>query len=176
MQAARGATLTKAGRLRALVFGVWLFALALDVSTKILVVERLEHREPIRLLGGAVNLVVSRNSGAAFSFAQGATLLFTAIAVGVIVVIIRSLSRLGSTGWAITLGLLAGGAMGNLVDRLARAPGVGRGAVVDFISVPHFASFNIADSAITVGALFAVLLSLRGIELDGTRRGARQAE
>ena len=144
--------------------------LALDVLTKLLVVDRLEHDEPVRLLGGAVTLEVSRNSGAAFSFAQGATLIFTAIAVGVIVVIVRSMSRLRSAGWAVTLGLLVGGATGNLIDRLLRAPGVGRGAVVDFISVPHFASFNVADSAITVGAVLAVLLSVRGVELDGTRR------
>jgi len=159
---------------------VALATVLLDLGTKVLVVEQLEGQAPIDLLGGAVTLTVSRNSGAAFSFAQGATLLFTAIAAGVIVVIARTMSRLRSTAWAVTLGLLAGGATGNLIDRLLRAPGVGRGAVVDFISVPHFASFNIADSAITIGAALAVLLSLRGIELDGTRRerhrGGQQAE
>ena len=150
---------------------VALVTLVLDVVTKVLVVDGLEGAAPVRLLGGAVKLEVSRNSGAAFSFAQGATILFTGIAVGVIVVIVRSMSRLRSTGWAVTLGLLLGGATGNLTDRVLRAPGVGRGAVVDFISVPHFASFNVADSAITVGALVAVLLSVKGIELDGSHRG-----
>lgn len=134
-------------------------------------VARLEGQTPVRLPGGVATFVVSRNSGAAFSFAEGGTVVFTAIAAVVIVVIVRSMSRLRSTGWAVTLGLLLGGATGNLVDRLLRAPGVGRGAVVDFISVPHFASFNVADSAITVGAGLAVLLSLRGVELDGRRRG-----
>ena len=167
MQAARGATLTKP---RLLLVLLALNTVVLDAATKTLVVERLEHREPIRLLGGLVTLVASRNSGAAFSFAQGATVLFTLIAVGVVVVIVRTLPRLRSHGWAVTLGLLLGGAIGNLVDRLTRAPGVGRGAVVDFIHVPHFATFNVADSAITIGAVIAVLLSLRGIEIDGSHR------
>lgn len=143
-----------------------------DVATKLLVVAHLEGKQPIEVLGGIVTFTVSRNSGAAFSFAEGATVVFTLIAVTVVVVIARTLPRLRSNAWAVTLGLLVGGATGNLVDRLLRAPGVGRGAVVDFISVPHFASFNIADSAITVGAALAVLLSLRGIEVDGTRRTA----
>jgi signal peptidase II len=130
----------------------------------------------VDVLGGLVTFTVSRNSGAAFSFAQGATVIFTVIALAVAVVIVRSMSRLRSLGWALTLGLLLGGALGNLTDRLFRAPGLGRGAVVDFISVPHFASFNLADSAITVGAALAVLLSLRGIELDGSRRDSGTAE
>jgi signal peptidase II len=90
--------------------------------------------------------------------------------VGVAAYIVRTLPRLRSLGWTVTLGLLLGGALGNLVDRLARAPGFARGAVVDFIHLPHFATFNVADSAITVGALLAVLLSLRGIEVDGAQR------
>ena len=155
---------------------VALLTVALDVATKLLVVARLEGRNPVEVLGGLVTFVVSRNSGAAFSFAEGATVLFTLIAVGVVVVIVRTLPRLRSMAWAVTLGLLVGGATGNLIDRLLRAPGVGRGAVVDFISVPHFASFNAADSAITVGAALAVLLSLRGIEVDGTHRDSSTAE
>lgn len=133
---------------------------------------QLEGRAPIDILGGAVTFSVSRNSGAAFSFAQGATIIFTTVAVGVAAYIVRTMPRLRSLGWAVCLGLLLGGALGNLIDRLARAPGIGRGAVVDFIYVPHFATFNVADSAITVGAILAVLLSLRGIEVDGTKRTA----
>lgn len=171
MQAARGTALTKS---RSLLVGLALLTIALDAATKALVVARLEHREHIRVLGGLVTFEVSRNSGAAFSFAQGATALFTLIAVGVVVVIVRALPRLQSRGWAVTLGLLLGGAIGNLIDRITRAPGVGRGAVVDFIHLPHFATFNVADSAITTGAVLAVLLSLRGIEIDGSHRGPRQ--
>ena len=69
---------------------------------------------------------------------------------------------------------MLGGALGNLTDRLLRSPGIGRGAVVDFLHLQHFATFNVADSAITVGAAVAVLLSLRGIEVDGTHRVAEQ--
>lgn len=167
VQAARGTALT---RPRLLLVLLALLTVALDAATKVLVVARLEHREPVEVLGGLVTFDVSRNSGAAFSFAQGATVVFTVIAAVVVVVIIRTLPRLRSRGWAVTLGLLLGGALGNLIDRLLRAPGVGRGAVVDFISLPHFATFNVADSAITVGAVLAVLLSLRGIEVDGSHR------
>jgi signal peptidase II len=124
------------------------------------------------LLGGALLLNVSRNSGAAFSFAQGATVVFTAVAVAVIVVIVRTARRLDSAAWAIALGLLLGGATGNLADRLFRAPGPGRGAVVDFIDFRVWPVFNLADSAIVVGGLLAVVLSTRGIELDGTRKVA----
>lgn len=173
MQAARGTALTKP---RILLLLVALLTIALDVATKLLVVADLEGKTPIRILGGAVTLAVSRNSGAAFSFAQGATVIFTLVAVAVAVTIVRTLPKLRSAGWAVTLGLLLGGAVGNLLDRLLRAPGVGRGAVVDFISVPHFATFNVADSAITVGAALAVLLSLRGIEVDGTHRSQGTAE
>jgi signal peptidase II len=179
VQAARGAALTRLLTLtypRVLVVLVGALTVLLDAATKVLVVEELEGQRTIELPGGVATLVVSRNSGAAFSFAQGATVLFTAIAVGVIVVIVRSLPKLKSAGWAVTLGMLVGGATGNLIDRLVRAPGVGRGAVVDFISVPHFASFNVADSGITIGAAVAVLLSVRGVELDGSRRAAAQAE
>jgi signal peptidase II len=144
--------------------------LLLDGLTKYLVVEHLEHREPIRLLGGALLLAVSRNSGAAFSFAQGATVIFTAVAVTVIVVIVRTARQLGSAGWAVCLGLLLGGATGNLVDRIFRAPGPGRGAVVDFIDFRVWPVFNLADSAIVCGGLLAVLLTMRGIELDGSRK------
>jgi signal peptidase II len=149
---------------------VALLVLGLDALTKYLVVAHLEHRDPIRLLGGALLLAVSRNSGAAFSFAQGATVVFTAVAVAVIVVIVRTARRLGSSGWAVSLGLLLGGATGNLVDRVFRAPGPGRGAVVDFIDFRVWPVFNLADSAIVCGGLLAVLLSMRGIEIDGSRK------
>ncbi|MGZ6825860.1 MAG: signal peptidase II [Mycobacteriales bacterium] len=173
MQAARGAALTKP---RALLLGVALLTIALDLVTKLLVVARLEGHAPVRVLGDVLKLEVSRNSGAAFSFATGATFVFSAVAVAVAVYIVRTMPRLRSTGWAVTLGLLLGGALGNLLDRLTRSPGFGRGAVVDFIEVRWFATFNVADSAITVGAALAVLLSLRGIEVDGTRRAADTAE
>ena len=143
--------------------------LALDLLTKVLVVARLEGREPVSLLGGRLLLRVSRNPGAAFSFAEGATLVFTAVAVVVIAVILRTARTLRSGVWALALGLLLGGAAGNLVDRLFRAPGFARGAVVDFLDLGWWPSFNAADSAIVCGGLLAVVLSLRGVDRD--RRG-----
>jgi len=159
-------------RLPALLAVVAVLVLACDVLTKVLVVNELEGRRTIELLGGQLLLRVSRNPGAAFSFAEGATLLFTAVAVAVIVVIVRTARRLGSTAWALSLGLLLGGATGNLVDRLLRSPGPGRGAVVDFIDFQVWPSFNLADSAIVCGGLLAVLLSVRGVDFDGRRRTA----
>lgn len=151
---------------------VAVLVLTLDVVTKVVVVAELEGRRTLELLGGQLLIRVTRNSGAAFSFAEGYTILFTAIAVAVIVVIVRIARRLSSGGWAISLGLLLGGATGNLLDRLLRNPGPGRGAVVDFLDFQVWPSFNVADSAIVVGGLLAVLLSFRGVEVDGTRRTA----
>ncbi len=102
------------------------------------------------------------------------TIVFTAIAVGVIVFILRTARRLRSLPWAITLGLLLGGATGNLADRLFRAPGPLRGDVVDWIELPHWPVFNLADSAIVCGGVLAVLLAVLGLRMDGTvDRGSR---
>jgi signal peptidase II len=158
-------------RRRALLAAVALSVLALDLVTKLVVVAELEGKREIELLGGELYLSVSRNTGAAFSFAQGATLLFTTVAVVVVVAILRISGRVRSTGWAVSLGLLLGGATGNLVDRLFRSPGPGRGGVVDWIALGWFPSFNIADSGIVVGGMLAVLLSFRGVDVDGGRAG-----
>jgi signal peptidase II len=143
-----------------------LLGLAADQVTKVLVAARLEGGPPVRVLGDGVTFDVSRNPGAAFSFAPAATLLFTLIAFGVAVVIVRTASTLRSNAWGIALGLILAGSVGNLIDRLLRTPGIGRGAVVDFIDVRHFATFNVADSCITIGALVAVLLSWRRIPMS----------
>ena len=153
--------------------GTALLGIALDQATKALVVATVEGRPPIRLLGQVLTINVSRNSGAAFSFAPAQTVLFTGVAVVVAVLIVTKAPRLRSAGWAAALGLLLAGAVGNLCDRLARAPGIGRGAVVDFIDLQHFATFNVADSCLTCGAVLAVWLSLRGIPMtdQSTDRG-----
>ena len=158
-----------------MVIGVALFVLALDVVTKIVVVHELHHHAPIRLLGGFLTLLLLRNSGAAFSIGTLATIVFTVIAAVVIVYILRTARKLRSLPWAITLGLLLGGATGNLSDRIFRSPGLFRGDVVDWIQLPHWPVFNLADSAIVCGGVLAVLLAILGLRMDGTRE-ARNSE
>jgi signal peptidase II len=153
-------------------FATALAALAADLISKVLVVAHIAPTDPgIRLLGGAVYLVQARNSGAAFSVGTGATVVLTAISIIVIAIVLRAARRLTSPAWALALGLVLGGAMGNLVDRLFRAPSPGKGHVVDWISVlasdGHvWPIFNLADSAIVTGGALAVLLSLRGVEFS----------
>lgn len=151
-------------------------AYALDLGSKFLVVSRLENQRSIDVIGGVLTLQVMRNPGAAFSMGQAFTVVFTAIALAVVVIVVRVSRKLHSLPWAVALGLLLGGALGNLTDRTFRAPGVFRGHVVDFISVEHFAVFNLADSAIVCGGVLMVFLSFLGISLDGAapreRRGS----
>ncbi|MEI6361178.1 MAG: signal peptidase II [Actinomycetes bacterium] len=140
------------------------------------ILPRLQSGEgPIVLLGGLVKFTYTENTGAAFSMGTGMTWVFTLIAIGVAVVILRSSRRLGSVWWAVALGGLLGGAVGNLIDRLTREPGFGRGYVVDWIQLPHFAVFNLADSAIVCSAILMVALSVFGVEFDGRPRGASAA-
>ncbi|MHC1561676.1 signal peptidase II [Actinomycetospora sp. C-140] len=146
---------------------------ALDLVTKILMVSWLRDGERVPLVGDLVSFTLVRNPGAAFSFATGMTWVLTLVALAVVVGIARFARRLRSRGWAIALGLVLGGALGNLVDRFFRGPGPLQGHVVDFVSVGWFPVFNVADSAITVGGVLLVLLALLGRDLDGTRTGSR---
>jgi len=164
-------------RIRLLV-AVAVLVLAADLLSKVAVVATLSDRAPVKLLGGLLYLVEARNAGAAFSFAQGATVLFSGIAALVIVIILRTAAQLRSLPWAVCLGLILGGAAGNLADRLFRAPGPLRGRVVDWISLLDpdgriWPVFNLADSAIVVGGVLAVLLAFAGLELTGTRTRRR---
>ncbi|HEY2763884.1 MAG TPA: signal peptidase II [Pseudonocardiaceae bacterium] len=157
-----------------LLIGAAGIALLADVVSKVIVVATLQGQPPLRLLGGGLYLVVYRNSGAAFSLATGLTWLLSLVALGVVVVIIRLAPRLRSPGWAVGLGLVLGGALGNLVDRLLRAPGPLRGHVVDFLSLfapdgSVWPVFNLADSAIVCGGALLVLMAATGRELDGHR-------
>ncbi|MFF2849436.1 signal peptidase II [Streptomyces sp. NPDC058001] len=152
----------------AVLFAVAVLAYALDLGSKMLVVAKLEHHAPIDVIGDWLRFEAIRNAGAAFGFGEAFTVIFTVIAASVIVVIVRLARKLYSTPWAIALGLLLGGALGNLTDRIFRAPGVFEGAVVDFIAPKHFAVFNLADSAIVCGGILIVLLSFRGLDPDGT--------
>jgi len=152
----------------AVLFAVAAFAYLLDLISKIIVVEKLEHQEPIEVIGDWLRFEAIRNAGAAFGFGEAFTVIFTVIAAAVIVVIARLARKLYSLPWAIALGMLLGGALGNLTDRIFRSPGVFEGAVVDFIAPKHFAVFNLADSAIVCGGILIVLLSFKGLDPDGT--------
>ncbi|MGW2462172.1 signal peptidase II [Streptomyces sp. NPDC001761] len=166
----QGVTAGRTGRGRriAVLFAVAAFAYALDLVSKMLVVSRLEGHAPIQVVGDLLELHAIRNPGAAFGFGAAFTVIFTLIAAAVIVVIIRLARKLYSFPWAVALGLLLGGALGNLTDRIFRSPGVFEGEVVDFIAPKGFAVFNLADSAIVCGGILIVLLSFRGLDPDGT--------
>ena len=158
-----------------LLIAVALFVIAADVISKAIVVARMPGHPPIRMLGGALTITLTRNAGAAFSIGNSMTIVFTAIALGVVIYILRTARNLRSVGWAITLGLLLGGATGNLLDRIFRAPGLFQGHVVDWIQLPDWPVLNLADSAIVCAGVLVVLLALNGIRLDGTRAARESA-
>jgi signal peptidase II len=168
-------SIAAAGKVRLLAL-IAVVVLLADILTKIVGVAELEGREPIAVLGGLAYLQLVRNPGAAFSLATGYTWVLSLVAVVVVVVIVRVARRLRSTGWAVALGLILGGALGNLTDRIFRSPGPLQGHVVDTISL--FAPdgrvwpvFNLADSCIVTGGALLVVLALLGRELEGTRNG-----
>ena len=167
----------RAKRLRSLAL-VAALIYVLDLVSKTLVVRYLESGEPVDVLADVLRLRVIRNSGAAFSIGTGMTIIFTVIATGVVIAILRTARKLRSGPWAVTLGLLLGGAFGNLTDRIFRYPAPFQGHVVDWIEVfpvTRFPVFNIADSAIVCGGILAVLLAWRGYQIDGTRMGDEHA-
>ncbi len=150
-----------------LTIAVTLFTL--DLVSKVVVVQQIQPGERISLIGDFVTLVLVRNPGAAFSMATGMTWLLTLIAAAVVIGVLRIGRTLRSPLWAIGLGGVLGGAFGNLMDRLFRAPGPMQGHVVDFFSVGSFPVFNVADSSIVCGAILLVVLTVFGFEPDGTR-------
>ena len=152
-----------------LLVGSAVVAYVLDQATKAWALASLDVGSPVNVVGELIRLNLIRNAGAAFSIGDNATWMLTLIAFGVLVVIIRTARRIGSRGWAWALGLLLGGSLGNLTDRMTREPGPGRGHVVDFID--YFGLFigNVADIAIVGAALLIGLLALRGIGVDGRR-------
>ena len=141
-----------------------------DQLAKYLIVTNLREGELVPVLGQVLQLHYVTNSGAAFSLATGFTWILSIVAVGVVVFIVWFARRIRSIGWACVFGLVLGGAAGNLTDRLFRQPGFGTGHVVDFVQVWGFpAIFNVADSAIVVAMGLFIILSLRGIGLDGRK-------
>lgn len=167
---------TRAGKVsvRALVALV-LVALAVygfDQLTKYLIVVSLVENEQVDVVGTLLQFHFVKNSGAAFSIASGSTWIFSIAASAVTVFIILFARRIRSLGWAILFGMLLGGTAGNLTDRLFREPGFGVGHVVDFIQVYGFpAIFNVADSFIVASMGLFIILTLRGVNLDGRRVG-----
>ena len=181
MQAARGASLNPSdtatrhpsvpSRRRHLVVfaAIAVTAYAVDVVTKILAVRHLEGEPAIPLVGDLLSLYLTHNSGAAFSFLTGHTEVLAVIAVIAAAAVLWFARRLGSTGWAVALGFLLAGVAGNLTDRIFREPGFMRGHVVDFLMLPNFPVFNVADICINIAAGLIILQALRGVNVDGTR-------
>jgi signal peptidase II len=155
-------------RTLAIMFGVAAVVLTADVISKAQVLARLPGHPPVRLLHGLITLDLTFNAGAAFGVGASYTVVIALIVCAVVVSIIRSARRLRSLSWTIALGLLLGGALGNLGDRLFRPPGPFRGEVVDWINLPHFPwTFNLADASITCAAVLIAVLALRGVRIDG---------
>ena len=145
-----------------------------DQLTKIAAVAALEGQQPIRLVGETVRLVLLRNPGAAFSMGTGSTVVLSVIATAVVLGLLWFSRRVRSTWWAWGLGLILGGAAGNLVDRYFRDPGILRGHVVDFVSVGWWPVFNVADSCLVAGVIVVSVAVLRGLDFDGSRESDRK--
>lgn len=164
------ATRAGVGRLQRVLLAVTAaVVIAADLATKAWIVRDFGDGHVDRVLPGFLAILESRNAGAAFGLATGATIVLSVVAIAVAAVIVRESRRLHSSAWALALGLLLGGALGNLGDRVFRSPGLLRGQVVDWIALPHWPVFNLADSAITVGGVLAVGLAVAGRRLDGSR-------
>ncbi|MBH0121812.1 signal peptidase II [Rhodococcus sp. HM1] len=160
-----------AGRRLIALLGVAVVVFALDLITKVLAVAHIDPRDPISIIGDTVTLTLVRNPGAAFSMATGMTWVLTIVAIAVVIGVVKIGRTLRSGWWALGLGLVLGGALGNLVDRIFRSPGPLQGHVVDFVSVGWWPVFNVADSAIVCGAILLVALTVFGIDPDGSRAG-----
>ncbi|MGR0221650.1 signal peptidase II [Agromyces sp. ZXT2-6] len=151
--------------------GVAITVYGVDQVSKQYVVTTLAEGEVVPVLGNVLQWQFVRNPGAAFSIASGMTWIFTIFAAGVITFIIWFARRIRSIAWALVFGLLLGGVLGNLTDRLFREPGFGIGHVIDFISTPWLipAIYNVADIAIVSSMVLFMILTIRGVGLDGSR-------
>ncbi|WP_424445603.1 signal peptidase II [Microbacterium sp. CH-015] len=152
--------------------------LAADQFSKHLALTNLPYQEPVEVWGQFLQFYLTRNPGAAFSFGEEVTWVFTLVlAAAAVTIIVLAVTRIRSRAWAIVLGLLLGGILGNLTDRLLRDPGFLVGHVVDFINTPWMwlgmnpAIYNVADMFIVTMMIGVALLVLRGRRLDGSREG-----
>lgn len=173
MQAARGASLTSdvqpvTGKPRlGLILGIALVALVVDLGTKVLAVRELSDRPPVEVLGSFLQFTLVRNPGAAFSAGSGLTPWISVFACIALVVAIVFAFKVRTPLWGVTMGLLIAGIAGNLTDRIFREPGPLRGHVIDFLELPNWPVFNVADICINVAAGLIILQSLRGVPMAG---------
>ena len=138
---------------------VWL----IDLGTKVWAVEVLSSRANVKVIGSFLQLTFVQNSGAAFGIGAGSTIIFTFFALAVLIFITRYALQITSKGWALVCGLVLGGILGNLTDRIFREPSFLQGHVIDWIQIPNWPVFNIADSAIVIAAVLAIILTIRNI-------------
>ncbi len=164
------------GRALGLFGAVAVTAYGLDLATKLLAVAELDGRTPIRVVGELLQLTLVRNPGAAFSTGTSYTLVLSLIALAAVAVVLYVARTLNDRLWAIGLGCLLGGVLGNLTDRLFRDPGPLRGHVVDWIQLPNWPVFNVADMCIDAAAVVIVVQALRGVSPNGTRERQESAE
>jgi len=146
-------------RLFATAWTIWLF----DFATKTWALTSLSSSEPRKIIGSFLQLTLVHNPGAAFSFATGFTLVFSLLALAVVVTVVYFAPKITSGGWQLCIGLLLGGVLGNLTDRIFREPSFLNGHVIDWIQIPSWPVFNLADSAICIAAFIAFVLSLRNV-------------
>ena len=187
MQAARGTSLSDTvpphsapssaprARLRLLFAAIAALGLALDQVTKSLALHRLDDGD-IEVFGSWFVLHLTRNPGAAFSTGTQYTFLLSLVAIGAVCVILFLSRRIGSVAWAVAMGLLLAGVMGNLTDRVLQEPSPLRGHVIDFLMLPNWPVFNIADICINVAAGLILVQAFRGVRLDGSRDSAQERE
>jgi signal peptidase II len=189
MQAARGTSLShhdssldtdspvpSRARVLGLMAAVFAVLYAADQVTKALAVERLSTGRDVSLVGDVLVLHLTRNAGAAFSTGTGHTAVFSVLAIFAVVVVLWLSRRLRDRVWAISFGFLLAGICGNLTDRLVRHPAPLRGHVVDFLMLPNWPIFNVADMCINVAAALILVQAFRGVRLDGSRAARQPAD
>jgi len=187
MQAARGASLSPSDQSpgprpharrtsRLLFWGLAVALVLVDQGTKHLALTRLDEYETKPILGDLFGLRLVYNPGAAFSLGTSLTELLTGFACLAVVVVTVLSFRVSSRFWAVGLGFLMAGICGNLIDRLFREPGFFRGHVVDFLALPDFPVFNIADVCINIAAGVIIIQAFRGIRLDGSRETSEKSD
>jgi signal peptidase II len=147
-----------------------------DVVTKVVALDRLSGRDDVEVVGDLLQLHLTRNAGAAFSTGTEYTVLLTCIALAAVVVVLWLSTRVRNTVWALALGFLLAGVAGNLTDRMFREPGPFRGHVIDFLMLPNWPVFNVADICINIAAGLILVQAFRGVRMDGTRGEDRRGD